>query len=81
MFSNSGLESLPVELQRNFTLMRDLDGRAQGVMEEITRQGDEFLKLARAGNSEKKKELSSKIHVSSGDVFGYSCSRLISDTN
>ncbi len=30
LFLFTGLESLPTELQRNFTLMRDLDTRSQG---------------------------------------------------
>ena len=28
----AGLESLPVELQRNFNLMRDLDSRSQSML-------------------------------------------------
>lgn len=30
-----GLESLPTELKRNFTLMRELDTRAQNLMKQI----------------------------------------------
>ena len=30
-----GLESLPTELKRNFTLMRELDSRAQTLMKNI----------------------------------------------
>jgi len=55
------LESLPVEQQRNFNLMRELDGRAQNIMQEIEQNADDFLKMSRGGNSDKKKELASKI--------------------
>jgi inhibitor of growth protein 4 len=55
------LESLPVELQRNFKLMRDLDGRAQSIMQEIDLLGDEFLRSSSTSSSEKKKELTAKI--------------------
>lgn len=30
MFISLGIENLPCELQRNFTLMRDLDNRTEG---------------------------------------------------
>jgi len=57
-----GLESLPVELQRNFKLMRDLDNRAQNIMQEIDRLGDEFLQIAGEATPDKKKEHVAKIH-------------------
>jgi len=50
-----------VELQRNFALMRDLDNRAQGVMQEIDSLSDEFLKSASSAPPEKRKELAAKI--------------------
>jgi len=55
------LESLPVELQRNFKLMRDLDSRAEGVMQEIDRLGDDFLRSASTASTEKKRESQLKI--------------------
>ncbi|XP_052896538.1 inhibitor of growth protein 4 isoform X2 [Anopheles moucheti] len=39
-----GLEHLPNELKRNFTLMRDLDSRAQMLMKSIDEKADEYLK-------------------------------------
>jgi len=38
------LESLPVELTRNFSLMRDLDLRAQDLLVEIDDSADDFMK-------------------------------------
>lgn len=43
-FFFQGLEHLPNELQRNFTLMRDLDSRAQTLMKNIDEKADEFMK-------------------------------------
>lgn len=40
----SGLEHLPHELQRNFTLMRELDSRAQTLMKSIDEKADDFMK-------------------------------------
>lgn len=39
----AGLEHLPTELQRNFKLMRDLDARAQTLMQSIDEKGSEFM--------------------------------------
>ncbi|XP_053674876.1 inhibitor of growth protein 4 isoform X2 [Anopheles nili] len=39
-----GLEHLPNELKRNFTLMRDLDSRAQVLMKSIDEKADELMK-------------------------------------
>lgn len=39
----TGLEHLPTELQRNFKLMRDLDARAQTLMQGIDEKGSEFM--------------------------------------
>lgn len=50
------LEHLPVELQRNFTLMRDLDSRAQSLMKNIDSQADEYLKNQNTYSSEEKKQ-------------------------
>ncbi|KAL3283632.1 hypothetical protein HHI36_006771 [Cryptolaemus montrouzieri] len=55
------LEHLPVELQRNFTLMRDLDSRAQALMKSIDTQADEYLKNQNSYTAEEKKERLDKI--------------------
>lgn len=39
----TGLENLPTELQRNFKLMRDLDSRAQTLMQTIDEKSSEFM--------------------------------------
>jgi hypothetical protein len=44
--------------------MRDLDGRAQGIMQEIDHLGEEFLRSSATATGEKKKELTAKITVS-----------------
>ncbi|GAB1604541.1 inhibitor of growth protein 4-like isoform X2 [Argonauta hians] len=46
------LESLPVELQRNFTLMRDLDQRVQDTMKEIEKIAELFLRNVRTMNKD-----------------------------
>lgn len=43
-FLGPGLEHLPNELKRNFTLMRELDSRAQGMMKSIDEKANEFMK-------------------------------------
>ncbi|XP_064610405.1 inhibitor of growth protein 4-like [Liolophura sinensis] len=48
------LESLPTELQRNFTLMRDLDQRAQDLMKEIDKMAEEYLENVRQMSPEKR---------------------------
>lgn len=55
------LEHLPIELQRNFTLMRDLDTRAQAVMRNIDLMADDFMSNLKSMSSEKKKEKMSEI--------------------
>jgi hypothetical protein len=55
------LEHLPIELQRNFTLMRDLDARAQALMRNIDRLADEYLRNVKTLQPEKKKEQMSNI--------------------
>lgn len=42
-FTFAGLEHLPIELQRNFTLLRDLDTRAQKLMKKIDELATEYL--------------------------------------
>lgn len=55
------LENLPIELQRNFTLMRDLDARAQDVMRKIDKMADEYLQNIKCMPAEKRKEKMSEI--------------------
>ncbi|KAL5015349.1 hypothetical protein ScPMuIL_009619 [Solemya velum] len=50
------LESLPSELQRNFTLMRDLDQRTQELLKEIDNMAAQYLANVRGMNSEKRTE-------------------------
>lgn len=56
-----GLEHLPIELQRNFTLMRDLDARAQNLMKNIDELADEYLRNIKSLTSDDKKEQLNKI--------------------
>lgn len=56
-----GLEHLPIELQRNFTLMRDLDSRAQTLMRNIDSLADSYLKNQKNLSSEQTKEQLDKI--------------------
>ncbi|KAK2167852.1 hypothetical protein LSH36_23g07028 [Paralvinella palmiformis] len=42
-----GLEGLPMELQRNFNLMRDLDTRSQEILKEIDNKADRYMKEVR----------------------------------
>lgn len=58
---SQGLEHLPIELQRNFTLMRDLDSRAQGLMKNIDSLADDYLKNLKTLSSEQQKEQLDKI--------------------
>ncbi|CAH0385272.1 unnamed protein product [Bemisia tabaci] len=55
------LENLPVELQRNFTLMRELDSRVQAVMQKIDESGDDFLKNIKLLSSEERQDRMKKI--------------------
>lgn len=57
----TGLEHLPIELQRNFTLMRDLDARAQSLMKDIDKLADDYLRNLKKESSEKSKEQLSHI--------------------
>lgn len=56
-----GLEHLPIELQRNFKLMRDLDTRAQSLMKNIDSQADEYLRNQKTLTADQKKEQLDKI--------------------
>lgn len=60
-FLVSGLDNLPIELQRNFTLMRDLDTRAQDLMKTIDKLADEYLNNVKMYNADKKREHMSEI--------------------
>lgn len=51
------LESLPTELQRNFNLMRDLDQKAQDLMEEIDEKAEGYLLTVRSLSPEKRTTL------------------------
>ncbi|KAF5303097.1 hypothetical protein FQR65_LT08429 [Abscondita terminalis] len=55
------LEHLPIELQRNFTLMRDLDSRAQTLMKNIDCLANTYLKSQKNLNQEQNKEHLDKI--------------------
>lgn len=57
----AGLEHLPIELLRNFTLMRDLDSRARELMQNIDRQASVYLTNVRGMGSDKRKDQMDKI--------------------
>ena len=44
IFDSLGLDSLPTELKRNFTLMRELDTRAQNLMKQIDEKATDVMK-------------------------------------
>lgn len=50
------LENLPSELQRNFTLMRDLDQRAQDLLKEIDHLAEDYLKQVQYLSSDHRAE-------------------------
>lgn len=56
-----GLENLPVELQRNFTLMRDLDSRAQELMRNIDKLADDYMSNIKAYSADKRNETMTSI--------------------
>ncbi|KAK2716870.1 hypothetical protein QYM36_007125 [Artemia franciscana] len=60
------LESLPIELQRNFSLMRDLDQRAQSMLRDIDEMSNEFIKNSLNVPGDKKKETIEKIQKQYG---------------
>lgn len=47
---------MPIELQRNFTLMRDLDARAQTLMKDIDKLADDYLKSVKKEPGDKDKD-------------------------
>ncbi|XP_052820948.1 inhibitor of growth protein 4-like isoform X3 [Mya arenaria] len=51
------LESLPGELQRNFSLMKDLDQKAQELMNEIDDKAEGYLSSVRTMSPEKRTDL------------------------
>lgn len=55
------LDSLPIELQRNFTLMRELDSRAQDVMKTIDRVAEDYLDNMKHYSKDKRKETLNEI--------------------
>ncbi|XP_025202273.1 inhibitor of growth protein 4 isoform X2 [Melanaphis sacchari] len=55
------LENLPVELQRNFTLMRDLDSRAQELMRNIDKLADDYMSNVKGYTTDKKGETMTSI--------------------
>lgn len=58
-----GLENLPIELQRNFNLMNDLDTRAQNAMKKIDKLADDYLNNIKIFSTEKKKEHMNEIQT------------------
>lgn len=62
-FAILGLESLPNELKRNFTLMRELDTRAQTLMKQIDEKASDVMKATvsvKENLSEEEKKLNLK---------------------
>lgn len=55
------LESLPGELQRNFTLMRELDQKAQDLMKEIDEKAEGYLSSVRSMSPEKRSSFLSAV--------------------
>jgi len=66
------LESLPIELQRNFSLMRDLDNRAQSIMKEIDSLAEDYLKVISQSSTEKRKDQMEKVqkHFNKAKEYG-----------
>ncbi|XP_046850308.1 inhibitor of growth protein 4-like isoform X2 [Xenia sp. Carnegie-2017] len=58
------IENLPYELQRNFTLMRDLDQRTQDILKEIDDMADNYTECARNLSPSEKTEQLTKIEES-----------------
>lgn len=54
--SISGLDDLPVELQRNLTLMKDLDSRAQNIMCDIDKLADDYMTNGNSYSAHRKTE-------------------------
>ena len=55
------LKNLPVELQRNFTLMRDLDSRVQELMRNIDKLTDDYMLNVKGYTADKKREMMTNI--------------------
>ncbi len=55
------LENLPVELQRNFTLMRDLDSRVQELMRNVDKLTDDYMSNSKGYTADKKREMMTSI--------------------
>jgi len=73
--SQTGLESLPTELERNFKLMRKLDDRAQTAMKSIDSHAKDFMrKLGENGamSDEERKERQEDIKALFGKAKEYS---------
>ncbi|XP_060844933.1 inhibitor of growth protein 4-like isoform X2 [Rhopalosiphum padi] len=51
------LKNLPVELQRNFTLKRDLDSRVQELMRTIDKLSDDYISNVKEYTADKKREI------------------------
>ncbi|XP_050429424.1 inhibitor of growth protein 4 isoform X2 [Adelges cooleyi] len=54
-------KNLPMELKRNFTLMRDLDSRAQELMRSIDKLADDYMSNVKGYSSDKKNETMTSI--------------------
>ncbi|KXJ20758.1 inhibitor of growth protein 5 isoform X1 [Exaiptasia diaphana] len=63
IFSFSGIENLPFELQRNFTLMKDLDIRTQDLMKEIDSLSEDYVSSVRNMDSGERTDHLKKIEV------------------
>ncbi|XP_060848324.1 inhibitor of growth protein 4-like [Rhopalosiphum padi] len=57
----NNLENLPVELQRNFTLMRDLDSRVQELMRNVDKLTDDYMSNSKGYTADKKREMMTSI--------------------
>ncbi|XP_060844873.1 inhibitor of growth protein 4-like [Rhopalosiphum padi] len=57
----NNLENLPVELQRNFTLMRDLDSRVQELMRNIDKLTDDYMSNSKGYTADKNREMMTSI--------------------
>ncbi|KAI9146536.1 inhibitor of growth proteins N-terminal histone-binding-domain-containing protein [Paraphysoderma sedebokerense] len=50
------IEALPIELQRNFSLLRELDASAQGVLDELEKQTKQFFDTLETATAEERME-------------------------
>ncbi|XP_028044456.1 uncharacterized protein LOC113559059 [Rhopalosiphum maidis] len=66
------LENLPVELQRNFTLMRDLDSRVQELMRNIDKLTADYMSNVKRYTEDKKREMLTNIQRQFDKAKGYS---------